>query len=408
MFDLLIVGGQVVVPGSGLTPLELGVCDGRIAALDHRLKGGARYVVDAEGAVVLPGVIDMHTHLRSPEGEKDLFSGETASAVAGGVTTVGDFAYPAGTRFELELDEKRGRLERESLCDFSLHTVVQTLEQVDEASTWTVKVFFTASGLGAKAGGGLALLQRAVAKGHQVLAHVEALEDYEAICKSNLASMGEGGVHILHVPHQRYVSAVRAIDEECVTLETCPHYLLWEWVRNKKGSDVNPRVEPCDLWPEVRAGHISTVGTDHCSYKWKEKEELGLPGFPGLETLLPLLVTFGFEAGNLSWQDLIWLLSAGPACVLGLYPRKGTLQIGADADIVLFDPEYEYAVQEPRYGRGDFTPFAGLGVRGRVQRTFVRGREVYADGVADMDAAGWGTWQDCFQDAAQVANRDRS
>jgi dihydropyrimidinase len=376
--------------------------------LDLGLEGGARYVVNAKGAVVLPGVIDMHTHLRSPKGEKDLFTGETTSAVAGGVTTVGDFTYPAGTRFELEFEEKRGRLERESLCDFTLHTVVQTLEQVDEARTLTVKVFFSASGLGAKAGGGLALLQRAVGKGHQVLAHVEALEDYLAICQSDFSSAGLGGVHILHVPHQRYVSAVQAAEEECITLETCPHYLLWEWVRDSEGCDVNPPVELCDLWPEVRAGRISTIGTDHCSYTWQEKEELGLPGFPGLETLLPLIFTFGLEAGHISWLDLTRLLSAGPACVLGLYPRKGALQIGADADIVLFDPECKYTIQEPGYGRGDFTPFAGLEARGRVLRTYVRGREVYSNGVADLNAAGWGKWQDCFQDAAQVADRDRS
>jgi len=394
VFDLLIAGGKIVAPDGYLIPLDLGVKDGKIVALGQSLRSEARRAVRVDGYIILPGVVDLHTHLRSPQSEPGLFTGETASAVAGGVTTLGDFAYPAGTRFELEFAPKRDRLEQEALCDFCIHTVVRTLEHLEKVQSWTVKIFFSASGLGAEADGAVELLQRAAAEGHQVLAHVEDMQDYLAILERGLEASSIGRVHILHIPHQRYVSTVQAAGDERITMETCPHYLLWEWVRDREGCAVNPPVIPSDLWPQVRAGRISTIGTDHCSYMWQEKADMGLPGFPGLETLLRLMVTFGVQAGRISWADLCRLLSAGPARVLGLYPRKGTVQVGSDADLVVFDPEYEEVMGVPAYGRGDFSPYTGLRLKGKVVRTLVRGREVYADGVADLSAAGWGTWQD--------------
>jgi len=225
--------------------------------------------------------------------------------------------------------------------------------------------------------------------GRQVLAHVEAMDDYLRIVQSGLPAAAPGRVHILHVPHQRYVRVVDALGDERITLETCPHYLLWEWVAVQKGCDVNPRIVPSNLWPEVSSGRISTIGTDHCSYRWEEKLALGLPGFPGVETLLRLVFSFGVDAGRLSWAELCRLLCSGPAQVLGLYPRKGSLQIGSDADIVVFDPVYEETMETPAYGRGDFSPYRGLRLKGRVMRTFVRGREVYANGTARLDLAGW-------------------
>jgi dihydroorotase-like cyclic amidohydrolase len=129
--------------------------------------------------------------------------------------------------------------------------------------TRTVKVFFAASGLDADRWSARAFA--GAAEGHQVLAHVEDMRDYGAIIEGGLTAPSRGRVHILHVPHQRFVSVVHAAQDERVTMETCPHYLLWEWVRDRPGCDVNPRVVPCDLWPEVKAGRISTIGTDHCS-----------------------------------------------------------------------------------------------------------------------------------------------
>jgi len=405
-FDLLIRGAKTVAPDGGLIPVDVGVRDGIIAALEtgaDRPDGpasahpaAANRVLEAAGLVLLPGIIDLHTHLRSPRGEAGLFAGETASAVAGGVTTVGDFAYPAGSRFELEFEAKRQRLESEALCDFCLHTVVRSPEQLEQATTRTVKVFLAASGLGGQASGGQELIRRGMAKGHQVLAHVEATSDYLDIAQHLAGTTGStaGGLHIVHVPHQRMVQLLSSLGDPRLTLETCPHYLLWEWVRGRNGCDVNPPIVPADLWSELRAGRIQTIGTDHCSYTRQEKEELKLPGFPGLEASLRLLFTFGVQAERITWGDLCRLLSAAPARVLGLYPRKGALQVGSDADLVLFDPDCEEVMGEPRYGRGDFAPYAGLMVRGRVARTLVRGREVYADGVADLGAAGWGRWQE--------------
>jgi dihydroorotase-like cyclic amidohydrolase len=392
--DLVVMNGKVVAPDGQFVALDLAVENGRIVAMGPGLEQDARRTVDAHGHLVLPGVIDLHTHLRSPLGEASLFTGETSSAVAGGTTTICDFAYPAGTRFEMDFAAKKVRLEREALCDFCLHTVVRAPEHLKDVQTHTVKVFFSASGLGTQAGGALGLLQSAVADGRVVLAHVEAMDDYLAILRRGIGPDSPGRVHIAHVPHQRFVNLVRTLGNERVTMETCPHYLLWEWIQVQPGCDVNPPVEPSDLWPEVRAGHISTIGTDHCSYTMQEKRDMHLPGFPGVETLLRTVYAFGVKAGRISWADLCRALSAGPARMLGLYPRKGVLQPGADADFVIFDTAYEELQKAPTYGRGDFSPYAGLRLGGKVLSTFVRGREVYSNGVADLNSAGWGIWQD--------------
>ncbi len=394
MLDLLLQGGKVLLPDGQWHVLDVGIQDGRVVALEQGLSVSAHRVLDIKGLLLLPGVIDLHTHLRSPAGEEDFFVQETASAVAGGITTLGDFAYPPGTRFELDFSTKRQRLARQSLCDFVLHTVVRRSEDLEQVQTRTVKIFFSASGLGEPADQALVLLQHALARGHQVLVHVEALSDWVMILQHGLPAVSGGSLHILHVPHQRFVHLATALSDERVTLETCPHYLLWEWLQPQENAKVNPPIEPADLWSEVRAGRLHTIGTDHCSYTRSEKKTLGLPGFPGLETLLPLMVSFGVHSGRLTWGDLSRLLSSGPARVLGLYPRKGAIQVGCDADLVCFDPIPDFQVGNPAYGRADFTPYRGLHVRGRVVRTWVRGREVFACGSADLTAAGWGKWQE--------------
>jgi len=392
--DLLVLNGMTISPDGHLLALDVAVQNGRIVEMGRGLGRDARRIVDAGGHVILPGVIDLHTHLRSPVGEASLFTGETSSAVAGGITTLCDFAYPSGTRFELDFETKRARLEQESLCDFCLHTVIRLPDHLRNLQTHTVKVFFSASGLGAESSGALGLLKSAVADGRVVLAHVESMDDYLAILREGVRTDSPGRVHIVHVPHQRYVNLVRSFGMGRVTMETCPHYVLWEWIQAQADCDVSPPVEPSDLWPEVRSGHIGTIGTDHCSYTLGEKRDMKLPGFPGVETLLRLVYTFGVKAGRISWADLCRVLSVGPARVLGLYPRKGVLQPGADADFVIFDANHEELQMVPKYGRGDFSPYAGLLVGGRVLRTFVRGREVYSHGQVDLAAVGWGMWQD--------------
>jgi dihydropyrimidinase len=408
MLDLLISGCSIAGPDGDLMATDIGIKGGSIVSLGERIQEEAASVVKAVGCVVLPGIVDLHTHMRSPAGEASLFREETAAAVAGGVTTIGDFAYPPGTRFELDLQRKRERLQAEALCDFVLHTVVRSRDQVQRAATRTVKVFLASSGLGTQCEEGLETVPSALEKGCLVLAHVEAMSDYVAIARY-VADRPDlpGKIHILHVPHQRYSMVVHALAGERITLETGPHYLLWEWTWNQPGCDVNPPVVPANLWPEITAGRIHTIGTDHCSYTWAEKQQHGLPGFPGLETTLRLVFTYGVEAGRISWTEMIQLLCAGPARVLDLYPRKGAIQVGSDADLVLFDPRPSERLATLSHGRGDFSPFLGLWLRGRVMRTWVRGRQVYGDGVVAYDAAGWGTWQEPLPGGAGSA-RDGS
>jgi len=113
---------------------------------------------------------------------------------------------------------------------------------------------------------------------------------------------------------------------------------------------------------------------------------MSLPGFPGVETLLRTAYTFGAKAGRISWADLRRTLTACPPRMLDLYPRKGALHPGCDADFVIFDADYEEMQKAPVYGRGDLAPYVGLRLGGKVLSTFVRGCEVYSDGKADLGA----------------------
>ena len=271
MFDLLITNGTAVSPEGCAAMQDIGIREGVVAAVGRGLPPEAKRIVDASGCMILPGAIDLHTHLRATVDEPALFVGETASAVAGGVTLIGDFAYPAGTRYEMDFPTKKARLEREALCDFCIHTVVRVPEHLEQAESWTIKVFFSASGLGAQAGNALSLLSAAVAKGHQVLAHVERMEDYRAILGVGTNPVSPGRIHILHVPHQQFVATVQASGDAGITMETCPHYLLWEWTKDRDGCNVNPAIVANDLWSVISEGSIDTVGTDHCSYTRQEK-----------------------------------------------------------------------------------------------------------------------------------------
>jgi len=397
MLDLLIKEGVLIAPDGHLVNREIAVDNGKIVSTGTDLQIEADCIVYAGGHLVLPGIIDLHTHLRATTDEPELFAGETASAVRGGVTLVGDFAYPPGTRFELDFNAKRAQLNDQAICDYCIHTVVKSAQDLANAKSHTVKIFFTASGLGSLKGNPMNLLQAAVQKGHQVLVHVEKMTDYQAIVDADSLNSGDGRVHILHVPHQRYVAAVSDTGQNKVTMETCPHYLLWRWFAGREGGNVNPPIEPSDLWPVIKAGKIVTIGTDHCSYRWQEKEVLSLPGFPCVEELLRLMYTIGVEAGHISWLQLISLLSTGPAKVLGLYPQKGSLHKGCDADLVIFDPDHEETMSISKYGRSDFSPYSGFRLKGRVVSTFVRGREVYHADTVDSEARGWGEWYDQTQ-----------
>jgi dihydropyrimidinase len=185
--------------------------------------------------------------------------------------------------------------------------------------------------------------------------------------------------------------------------ETCPHFLcLDDSVYSGKDAIrflMTPPIRSAEmragLWERVARGEIHSVGSDHCGYSLAQRGEGDdftrvSPGIPGVETTLPLLYTFGVEAGLIGMADLVRLLATGPARIFGLYPRKGRLSPGADADLVLFDPRARGRLRdEDLHSAAGFSPFAGLELSGQVRTTICRGRVVYDRGTITGEP-GWG------------------
>lgn len=444
MHDLVIKNGMLVTPGAE-KQADIAIDEQRIAAIGPSLNG--RQEIDAAGRIVLPGVIDAHTHMALPVGgtrsSDDFFTG-TRAAACGGVTTIVDFTV--GTRdTAIPGDiEHRKQEARDAVIDYALHAEVigwhpGSDDEFREAMALGVNTFkfytaYAASGR-ASDNGTLYHAFRALAPlGAVALVHCED----EAIIESMLAQMnddertrmmalarsrppicegsaieqvayftGETGIrsHIVHVSSGLGLAAVRRAKARGVrlTAETCPQYLLLTHDAYESedahlfsaSPALRDHADQEELWNGLRDGTLDLVATDHCPFTRAQKTWKGsfldLPyGLPGVETLLPLLYSEGVAAGRLTLSDLPRLLSENPAKTNGLYPKKGCLTVGADADIVIFDPTKEWTVRaDDLHMNTDFSPYEEMTVHGAVETTVSRGRLVYGDGAFHGEA-GWG------------------
>jgi dihydroorotase len=435
VFDLLLRGGTLVT-SRGTFAADIGVRDGRIAALLAPGATGhaeAHQVLDIDGRYVLPGVIDAHVHFREPglEYKEDFLTGSRA-AVMGGVTTVLDMpnTVPATATADL-LQAKRRLAEGRAYTDFGFYGLLaqdnlSQLRPMAEAGAIGFKCFLGRStgditppddGLLVEALGvvrelGLrcafhaendVLLQHAAARLRAAgrsdpLAHVEArpvLAEVEAIQRIGLFAAHTGAaIHVLHLSSADGLAVVndwrrRGVE---VTCEVTPQHLFLtadDMARHGALMRINPPVrEPghgVALLRGLADGRIEMLATDHSPHTAAEKQHddiwQAVSGFPGVETSLRLLLTFGVHAGVLTLSDVARVMSENPARVWGLYPRKGSLTVGADADLTVVDLEVEDTIDEARlHGKNNLSPWVGTPTRGAAVATLVRGQVVMRDG----------------------------
>ena len=425
-YDLIVRGGEVW-SATGPAHVDLGVRDGKVAAVGDLSADDGDEVIDATGLWVMPGAIDTQVHFREPglEHKEDLESG-TRAAIAGGVTTVFEMPNtvpPTTSREALQhkLDLAAGR----AWCDYSFFVGgspdnVGQLKQLEEApGSPGIKVF-----MGSSTGSLLIddeeVLRAVMLNGrHRMAVHSED----EAVLRENKAAFGETHdvrdhpkirsveaavtstkrlirlcretgrpVHVLHVSTAEELPLIAEAKAEGlpVTCEVTPHHLtLGAEDYETKGPlvQMNPPVRderhrPA-LWEAVKSGLVDVLGSDHAPHTLEEKAKpypASPSGMPGVQTLLPVMMDWALR-GQTSVGQIVRLLCEGPASIYGI-SSKGTLTAGYDADLVLFDPQGSTVVDSSwLQSKCGWSPYEGRTLQGKVVKTVLRGRTVWELGT---------------------------
>lgn len=442
LLDLRILGATLVTP-EGRAQVDVGVAGGKIVA--HYLPGGApeaAETIQADGLLLLPGIVDAHFHCRAPgHPEREDFASGTRAAAAGGVTTICEMpiAWPGVHSGEV-LRQRRELAEANAHVDFGLwggggadRAGIETMA-VEGAIGYKIFLHAPPHGREYEFQGLSVTDNRALYRAFQwiaptglpcaihcedddlieervhqlreagrvdVEAHQESRPDFvEAVAVSKVLLMAEAlglNLHLPHVSTGRSVELVRQARArgQRVSLETCPHYLLAnsdDVARVGPYAKINPPIRPepdrAALSQALVDGTVDNVGSDHAPYTAEEKARGatvifdGPSGSPGVETMGPGLVDRALN-GEIALERVVEVLSAGPARIIGLYPRKGSAAPGADADFVLVDPNGSWTVDRAKLftkSREAARLFDSRVFKGRFARTIVRGRTVYLDG----------------------------
>jgi len=442
----MICGGKIVLPDGTITA-DLLVADEKIAFVGKDLAASfsADRTVDATDKFILPGLIDAHVHMpwkRDSFSSGDDFSSGTRAAVWGGVTTIIDFAIPAdGEPLSVAVDKRRQEAIGSCYTDFAFHavinhfssTLVEEIAAVVKAGIPSFKLYMLYPGLAlndgeiyeimrwVKQAGGLigihaengaiidTLTALLVDRGNTNSAYQYASRpqfvESEAINRMLfLNHIVDGKMFFVHVSSQDSLALIAQAKHQGdrVYAETCPHYLLLT-AEKCAGPDgylflVSPslknKADVETLWAGCEDGTVDFVSTDHCPFSRTQKAEhkddfSKIPnGLPGVETRLPLMITEGYENRHLSLERIVQLTSYNPARILGLYPRKGTLQVGSDADLVILDTERETVLSyRTLHMHVDWSPYEGRTVRGFPDLVMRRGEILVEQGAWVADQA---------------------
>ncbi|HZC41918.1 MAG TPA: dihydropyrimidinase [Streptosporangiaceae bacterium] len=452
-----LIRGGTVVTATGASPADVLVDGETVAALldparSADLAGEAGQVIDATGKYVLPGGIDVHTHLEMPFGgtfSADDFETGTRAAAWGGTTTIVDFAVQAkGAALRETLDAWHAKAEGKASIDYGFHMIVSdvselTLKEMDTLvgeGVTSFKMFMAYPGVFyATDGEILQAMQRAAANGATIMMHAEngiaidvlvaealaagrtdpgwhgrtrppELEGEATARAIRLAEVAGAPLYIVHLSATQALAAVseaRAAGRN-VFAETCPQYLYlgqddldkpgFEGAKYVCSPPVRPPAHWAQLWRGLRTNDLSVVSTDHCPFCFKEQKELGrgdfskIPnGIPGVEHRIDLLHQ-GVVNGELSLARWVEVNATTPARMFGLYPRKGTLQPGSDADIVVYDPAASHVLSAQSHHMAvDYSAYEGMRVQGEVSTVLSRG-EIIVDGGRWHGRAGRGAF----------------
>jgi dihydropyrimidinase len=451
-YDTVIKGGNVVTP-AGTFVGDVAIHGEQIAALGTELDADDARVIDARGHHVIPGVLDVHVHLELPfcgTVSADDYRSGTRAGARGGVTTVIDFAIPpANGSLSEAADIWMKKAEGKSLIDYTFHICItrwnehkDQIKGMVERGFTTFKEFmiYESEGWQSDDRALFGTLEKMKEYGTMLLVHAESsrvldeligryhtpelMKQYgarlhrmtrpnfieaEAIQRAvQWCEATDGQLYIVHMSTGEGADIIRAAQTRGVPViaETCVQYLvLDDSVFDRPDGHLYaccPQLKkPKDserLWKGLRNGEVSVISTDTCTFTREQKamwegDWTKIPmGMPGLETLMPLTYTHGVLGNRLTLEEMSTKLSTNPAKIMGLYPRKGAIQVGADADIAIIHPTTRHTVSPSTLEtNADWSPYEGWELAGFARTTLSRG-EIIVDNYRVVGREGRGRW----------------
>lgn len=435
--DLVLEGERIAAVGKGLAKTPPADAE----------------VIDATGKYVIPGVLDVHVHLELPfcgTVSSDDWNTGTRAAARGGVTTVIDFAIPYGQEsLQQAFDNWMARAKPKACVDYCFHMAITNwdrhgpeMEKMVRMGCPTFKEFmiYASEGWQADDRAIYNTLERCKDLGAMLLVHAESSRvldeliarhhnpeemnklgarlhaitrpnfiEAEAIQRAVMwAEVTGGRLYIVHMSTGKGADIIKAAQARGIDVyaETCAQYLVLD-DSVFDGPDghlfaccpqVKKKEDQARLWQGLRSGEVSVISTDTCTFTREQKARWNgdwtkIPmGLPGLETLLPIVYTHGVLEGRLSLKQLVAKCCTNPAQLMGLYPRKGVIAPGSDADVVILDPEKKITVDHVQMeGGADWSPYQGWPLAGFAQTTFCRGRKIVED-YRFIGENGYGQW----------------
>jgi len=450
-FDTIIADGCVVT-ATDTYAADIAIERGKIVAVGKDLpRQNAGTVIGAAGKLVFPGGIDVHTHLDMPFGgttSADDFETGTRAAAFGGTTTLIDFAIQyKGQRLRQAFDTWMAKASSKAVCDYAFHCIVtdvadgqlQEMNALVGEGVTSFKLFMAYPGVFMLDDASIFKALQTTAKNgalicmhaengsaidvivQQALAEGKRAPKYHALTRPTtaeaeatsraiaLAEMAGAPIYIVHLSCNDALEKVREARDRGLPVyaETCPQYLYlslenmdapgFEGAKYVFTPPLREKWHQEKLWNGLKRDHLQVVSTDHCPFCFKEQKEMGKDDFtkipnggPGVEHRMSLIYSGGVAAGRFSANRFVELVSTTPAKLFGLYPRKGTIAVGSDADLVIFDPLRKHTISaKTHHMRVDYSMFEGVQVTGMPDVVLSRGR-VVVEGEKFLGAAGQG------------------
>ncbi len=445
----ILIRNGIVVTGSHIQTADILIREGTIAEVVPGLpENCADRIIEAGGKYILPGGVDphVHMHLPGPAGfsSDDFFTGSRA-ALYGGTTTLIDFVTPARGEPLTKALEKRMEEAKSSLADYSFHvspvewrkTTEEEIRECLAAGVTSFKVYMAyRSTVGLNDQDILEVMKSVAGAGGIVTVHCETGDEIEKLRNSyyaegyaepfyhhlsrpaqtesdavaraiRLAEKAACPLYIVHVSAKESLKHIREAKArgQQVFAETCPQYLLLDssgylgdfshTVPYIMSPPLRTREDNEALWTALADGTVSVVGTDHCPYTMAQKETgIGdfrkIPGGAGgVEHRLALLYTYGVLGNRISMNRMVDLISANPAVIFGLHPKKGTVAAGADADLVIWNPDAQGTISSATHHQNcDINIYEGFPVRGNADYVIAGGRVIIENGILTGQQAG--------------------